>query len=80
MTDEGGEALALARQVSKLFQGRDPMIVAAALADLHAMLLAGYEGENIREIREELLQLHVESVRRMIPVNEMMFADVGRVQ
>jgi len=67
------EAWALARRVAPLFDGRPPEVVGLALADLTATLLASHFGENGAEtakLRQDLLDLHVRTVRSLIPVNE----------
>lgn len=53
--------------------GLDPNLQGAVLADLVATWLAGHTGESqraVNQLREELLELHVEFVRKLIPVNE----------
>jgi hypothetical protein len=65
------EATALSGQIGKkYFAGRDPEVVGAALADLMAIFLASHVGDGKDELREELLALHVETVRKLIPINE----------
>lgn len=48
-----------------IFAGRQPHHVGAALADLTAIWLAGHPPE----MRETLLALHVDYVRKLIPIN-----------
>ena len=48
-----------------VFAGHNPSNQGAALGDLVAMWLAGYPPDP----REPLLELHIEMVRRLIPVN-----------
>lgn len=60
-----------------LFAGRDPEVVGAVLADLLAMLLAGHVGEDAAALREQLLEVHIAAVRRLIPVNvQIMLANM----
>jgi hypothetical protein len=66
--------------VSAALAGRHPLIQGAVLADLVATWLAGYTGEHTKQVdrmREELLQLHVDTVRRLIPVNEQKMMERG---
>ena len=72
---------ALLQRIAPLFHGQSPDIVGAVLSDLVALLLAGHQGAGVGELREELLQLHVETVRGLIPVNEvLLFGKKGTVQ
>jgi hypothetical protein len=82
MTDEQVEKVnALLQRVAPLFHGQSPDIVGAVLSDLVALLLAGHQGVGAEELREELLQLHIETVRILIPVNEvLLFGEQGTVQ
>lgn len=65
--------------VSKALAGRDPMIQGAVLADLVAIWLAGHivptDKDLTNKLREDLLAVHVEHVRKLIPVNEAMLMD-----
>jgi hypothetical protein len=74
----------LAALIRPLLAGREPDVVGAALADLLAMLLAGHFAEEeigsphrpaTDGVREELLQLHIEMVRKLIPINEGMILE-----
>jgi len=82
MTPDQTEAVVdLVEQVRPLFAGRAPHLVGAALADLLAMLLAGHMVPGDRtathDVRERLLALHIEAVRRLIPINaKIMDAEV----
>lgn len=55
----------IVENVRPLLAGQGPHNQGAALADLVAMWLAGHPPN----IREDILALHVEMVRRLIPVN-----------
>jgi hypothetical protein len=82
MTDEQVEKVnALLQRIAPLFHGQSPDIIGAVLADLVALLLAGHQGTGVEEVREELLQLHIETVRGLIPVNEvLLFGKKGTLQ
>jgi hypothetical protein len=54
--------------------GYSPEIQGAVLADLLAMFLAGHVGPEAPALREEILRLHIETVRDLIPVNEKILA------
>jgi hypothetical protein len=68
------EVLGLIEQIRPLFVGRRPEIVGAVLADLLAMLLAGHvvpgDPKATAALREELLQVHLQQMRPLIPLNE----------
>jgi len=72
---EAKEAQALVAEVSRHFAGKSGTVQGAALADLLALWLAGHvsrddpEGKNSTLVREKMLELHLEAVRRLIPVN-----------
>jgi hypothetical protein len=63
----------LSNQIRELFQGRQPDVIGATLADLLATLLAGFivEDDEIEtnKLREEMLAIHIDGVRKMIPAN-----------
>lgn len=64
--------------VKAALAGRGPMIQGAVLADLVAIWLAGHTGSNKEAIalyREELIGLHVEFVRKLIPVEEALLME-----
>jgi hypothetical protein len=52
--------------IRPLLAGKDPAIQGAVLADLLAIFLAGHHPE----LREDILELHIDAVRELIPVNE----------
>lgn len=54
-------------QIRPLLAGRGPDIQGAVLADLVSMWLAGHQCS--AALREEILALHVETVRALTPVN-----------
>ena len=61
------EALAA---LAPMLHGLDPAVTAAVLADLTAIWLAGFQGEDAEAVREALLEAHVRTIRSLIPVNE----------
>jgi hypothetical protein len=66
-------AIALSAKIAALLGGHPAAVQGAALADCLAIWLAGHwcEGEAERhDLREELLTMHLEKVRELIPVNE----------
>ena len=82
MIDEQVEKVnALLQRIGPLFEGQSPDIIGAVLSDLVALLLAGHQGTGAEELREELLALHIETVRNLIPVNEaLLFEKEGTLQ
>jgi hypothetical protein len=63
----------LVQSIRPLLAGRSPQTQGAALADLLAIWLAGHvvEGNPAETdtLRDELLEAHIEAVRRLIPIN-----------
>jgi hypothetical protein len=59
----------------ELLHGLEPAVVGAILADLTATWLAGFQGEEIDRVREQLLKFHVKHIRDLIPVNERLVAE-----
>jgi hypothetical protein len=57
-------------QIRLLLAGRGPEVQSAALADLVATLLAGFQGPGKLEAREAMLELWLETMRELIPTNE----------
>ena len=58
--------------VKPLLAGKDAQVQGAALADLIAIWLAGHASEGpeaTRAVREELLALHILTVRQLIYIN-----------
>ena len=69
------EVLAVTERIAPLLAGRAPEVQGAVLADLLATWLAGHQGEGAADLREELIRLHIEAVRELIPVNEALMAE-----
>ena len=71
--DEDANAVGpLVEAIRPILAGKPPPIQSAVLADLLAMWLAGHglgNGDESEQLREELLEGHVELVRQLIPVN-----------
>ena len=66
------DVMALIAAISPLLAGHHPSAQGAALADLLATWLAGHVAdtlENSEALRRELLDLHVEKVRELVPIN-----------
>lgn len=61
---------AMVAAANPIFAGRQPHHVGAALADLVATWLAGHPAE----LREDLLAMHLEYVRKLTPINA---AEIG---
>jgi hypothetical protein len=70
------KAEALAKQCYPIFAGQDPNVVAAALAELLALLLAGHfvpgDPADTQAMRDDILALHIETVKKLVPVMEAM--------
>lgn len=64
--------------VSAELRGHPPELQGAVLADLTATWLAGFgvegDAQATARLREDLLGLHLETIRRLIPVNEALIA------
>jgi hypothetical protein len=64
----------LVNTIRPLLAGKLPEIQGAALADLTSLWLAGHHPT----LREEVLKLHIEFIRQLVPVNEnLIFGDAG---
>jgi hypothetical protein len=68
------QAYALIEQIHRLFEGRDPSIIGAVLADVLSTWLAGHMIEGNQKatdkLRRGMLEFHIKRVRELIPVNE----------
>ena len=58
------EAMKLAALIRPILHGQDPNIIGAALVDLLATFIAGHHPE----VRDEQLDIFVEHVRKIVPV------------
>jgi hypothetical protein len=64
----------IVEQIKPLLAGQEPNVQGAVLADLLAMWLAGHAPQ----MREELFAFHVEQVRELVGVNEVLiFGEAG---
>ena len=57
----------IAARIKPLLAGHPPEVQGAALADLLSLFIAGHHPA----IRDEMLALHFQAVRDLIPVSEM---------
>jgi hypothetical protein len=76
MTPTARDVIRLVKQIEPLLAGQPRQLQGAVLADLLAIWLAGHyvEGDQAAttELRAELLKHHLETVDRLVPVNEKM--------
>jgi len=72
--DNAAEVEAIVNRMRPALAGHPSPIQGAALADLLAIWLAGHivpgKPAETKAARERLLKMHVEMVRKLIPVNE----------
>jgi hypothetical protein len=77
MDREARQAMKAAKRVNAkiydLLKGKAPGLQGAILADLLATWLVGFP----EQLRDGLLQMHVDAVRDMIPVNESILHGEG---
>jgi hypothetical protein len=66
MSDPGDLVLRLSRRIRPLLAGHEPQIQGIVLADLVSLFIAGHHPA----LREEMLALHVDTVRQLIPASE----------
>jgi hypothetical protein len=68
------QAAELARRCYPIFASEDPTLVGAALCELVALLLAGHfvagDPAGTQALRDEMLALHIETVKNLVPVME----------
>lgn len=65
----------LVKRIMPLLAGKGPEIQGGALADLVAIFIAGHHPG----LRDEVLQMHIDLVRQLVPVNLGMMKDQGRI-
>ena len=70
--DADDQHVALVDRARPIFAGQHPAVIGSALAELVAIWLAGHQVS--REDHQQLLELHVETVRDLLPVVE---AEIG---
>lgn len=82
MTDEpddqefdANEAVALAKSIHPMLEGKPAPIIGAALADLVSLLIAGHVADTplkTQKVRELVLEEHIKAVRRLLPLQDAM--------
>ena len=72
-------AVAIRNKIAALLAGHPPEVQGAALADLLAFWLAGFEGPNAADVRAMHLAVHLAQVIALVPVNEEMLHAQRRV-
>ena len=87
MTEEDRRRLTrhneLVELIKPIFSGVDPQITGTVLAELVALLIAGHIGpksESLDKMREELLQIHIKGVRRLIELADAELRKRGDVK
>lgn len=74
VTAQTEEIVRVAKRIHPFLTGRSPDMQGAILADLLATWLAGHPPW----MRDEILAMHVDGVRQLVPVNErLMFGERG---
>ena len=66
------EVLAVAERIKPILANHHPTLQGAVLAELLSIWIAGHvadTGANSAKLRREMLKMHVEQVRKLIPVN-----------
>jgi hypothetical protein len=69
----------LVKEIGSILHGKGPAVQGAVLADLFAMLLAGHQGTKpaIDKYREQFIGDWLETVRKLVPVNEKMILELS---
>ena len=74
------EIVDLMTQIMRLLAGKESGIQGAVLADLLAIWLAGHtiigDPEATARLRDEILQLHIATVRELIPENARLMGTI----
>lgn len=68
------EMMAACAEIYPILHGRDPAVQSAIVADLLSMFLAGFPDF----AREEVLEQHLDLVRKLVPVNENILYNGGK--
>ena len=79
--DETAQAqlvLKISREIQPMLAGLGPDVQSAVLADLFSLFLAGHVGPGAEELREEITQEWLATVRRLVPVSEQQI--LGRIE
>jgi hypothetical protein len=69
------EVLAVAERIKPILAHHHPTLQGAVLAELLSIWIAGHVADtkgNTRKLRKEVLNMHVEQVRKLIPINAKM--------
>jgi len=59
-----------------MLAGHPPEVQSAALADLTATWLAGYQGPGAENLRAETFALYIRLVLELVPINEVMLREL----
>jgi hypothetical protein len=80
LEDMADDVKELVKEIGPILHGKEPGVQGAVLADLFAMLLAGHQGAEpeIAECREQLITDWLDTVRKLVPVNEKMILERAR--
>jgi hypothetical protein len=65
----------IVERVMPLLAGRAPEVQGGILGDLVAIFIAGHHPA----LREEMLSMHINLVRQLVPVNEAAMREAGRI-
>jgi hypothetical protein len=69
----------IVERIRPLLAGHSPEVQGAVLADLLAIFLAAHGVDDpdpaVEALREEILRLHIDAVRALIPINVAMLAE-----
>lgn len=79
MTPRHVEVDKVEQRICKILVDHDPALVGIVLADLVARWLVGFQSTDqafAAQLREDMLAQHIAQVRRMMPVNERLLADL----
>jgi hypothetical protein len=79
VAEQALDSMKLTQKIREMLQGKPPQMQGAVLADLLAMWIAGHVDINGDEAsdrhRELILQIHLEAVRTLIPVNYKLYIE-----
>jgi hypothetical protein len=77
MSDYATEVMRLVEEIKPLLAGKSAFVQGAALADLLAIFLAGHIAPGnqaaTNQLREDILTMHIEKVRELVPVNAELY-------
>jgi hypothetical protein len=79
LADRALESITLTQKIRTMLEGKPPEMQGAVLADLLAMWVAGHvdalSQDDSKGVRELILQVHLEAVRGLIPVNYKLYIE-----